>query len=80
MEVVIKRWGNSAAVRIPASVLDEAKLSLDQSVDIHVENGKVVFEAVSRKQYDIDRLIAAITPENIHAPVDFGKPVGREVW
>ena len=32
MEGVVKKWGNSAAVRIPASVLDAAHLELDQSV------------------------------------------------
>ncbi|MNR67767.1 hypothetical protein D3C85_1919390 [compost metagenome] len=29
---------------------------------------------------DLDALIAAITPQNRHAPVDWGPPVGKEVW
>ena len=37
MEGVVKKWGNSAAVRIPASVLDAARLELDQSVDMREE-------------------------------------------
>lgn len=27
----------------------------------------------------IDKLLAGITPENLHAPVDSGQPVGREI-
>lgn len=80
MEVVIKKWGNSAAVRIPAAVFDAAKFALDQTVDVRAEDGRVVLEPVAKQEFDIDKLLAGITPENIHAPVDFGKPVGREVW
>jgi len=28
----------------------------------------------------LDALIALITPENIPDPVDWGAPVGKEVW
>lgn len=80
MEVVLKKWGNSAAVRIPAAVFEAAKLSLDQTVDVRVENGRVVLEPVVKQDYDLARLLAGITPENSHSSVDFGKPVGGEVW
>jgi len=33
MKAVVKKWGNSASVRIPAAVLQAAKLRLDDSVD-----------------------------------------------
>ncbi|WP_177309696.1 AbrB/MazE/SpoVT family DNA-binding domain-containing protein [Burkholderia ubonensis] len=26
------------------------------------------------------KLLAGVTPENRHAEVDFGRPVGREIW
>ncbi len=80
MEVVLKKWGNSAAVRIPASVFEAAKLALDQTVDVRVENGRVVLEPVAKQDYDLTALLAGITTENTHTAVDFGKPVGREVW
>jgi hypothetical protein len=32
------------------------------------------------KKYSLAQLLAGITPENIHPEVDFGPPVGREVW
>lgn len=31
-------------------------------------------------QYDLDGLIAAITADNRHELIDFGDPVGREMW
>ncbi len=29
-------------------------------------------------EYDLFDLMAQVTEENLHAPVDFGSPVGRE--
>jgi antitoxin MazE len=37
MRVQVKKWGNSAAVRIPASVMAAAALSIDQSVEVREE-------------------------------------------
>ena len=37
MHGVVKKWGNSAAVRIPASVLEAAQVRLDQRVDVREE-------------------------------------------
>ena len=36
---LLKKWGNSPAVRIPASVMKAAHLTLDQLVEIRVQNG-----------------------------------------
>ena len=79
MEVIVKKWGNSAAVRIPASVLEAAKFTLEQHVEVRAEDGRVVIEPVRHKEFKLDALLAGITDENRHAAVDFGKPVGREI-
>ncbi|TCK19817.1 antitoxin MazE [Ancylobacter aquaticus] len=78
MRAVVKKWGNSASVRIPASLLAEAGLSLDQTVDIRSDNGAIIIEPIKSLEYDLDELISAITPENMHEEVDFGEPVGKE--
>ena len=80
MHGVVKKWGNSAAVRIPASVLKAAHVRLDQEVDVREEAGRIVIEPLVPARYDIETLVAGITDENRHEPVDMGKPVGREVW
>jgi antitoxin MazE len=78
MKAVVKKWGNSASVRIPAAVLQAAKLRLDDSVDVREESGRIVIEPVPRKEYTLSELLKGITPENLHEEVDFGKPVGKE--
>jgi len=76
----VKKWGNSAAVRIPASVLQAARLRLDEPVEMREEAGRIVIEPVREKKYDLSRLLQGITSKNQPKPVDFGVPVGKEVW
>jgi len=76
MQVQVKKWGNSASVRIPLPVLAASRLSLDQAVDVREENGRIIVEPIVKDE--LQALIAAITPENIHHEVSFGPPVGLE--
>jgi antitoxin MazE len=76
--VTVKKWGNSASVRIPAAVMKAARLRLDETVDVREEDGRIVIEPVRPAHYDLSRLVADITPENLHEEVDFGDPVGKE--
>lgn len=80
MKVVVKKWGNSASVRIPAAVMEAARLHLDQPVDIREEAGRIVIEPIWEVSYDLATLVAGITEENRHEAVDMGPPVGQEVW
>lgn len=80
MRVVVKKWGNSAALRIPAPVMAAARLSLDQPVEIRAEKGRIIIEPVREPAFDLAALIDAITDENRHGAVDFGPAQGREMW
>jgi len=80
MRVIVKKWGNSASVRIPAAIMDAAKLSLDQTVDVREEAGRIVIEPIRQNEFDLTQLLAGITPENLHAEVTFGRPVGKEAF
>ncbi len=80
MRGTVKKWGNSAAVRIPASVMQAANVALDQPVEVREEQGRIVIEPVRRKSYKLADLLKEITAENQHPLVDFGPPQGKEVW
>lgn len=80
MKATVKKWGNSAAVRIPASVMQALNLQLDTLVDVREDQGRIVIEPVQRKTYDLDELLLAITPKNRHDGVEFGPPERKEVW
>lgn len=76
----VKRWGNSLAVRIPASLSAAVGLKEDDPVEISEEAGRLVIEKANRRRLTLDELVSRITPENRHEPTDWGPPVGKEVW
>lgn len=78
MRVTVKKWGNSASVRIPAAIMKAAKLRLEDAVDVREESGRVVIEPMRPDEYDLEALLGQITPENLHAEVSFGRAVGKE--
>lgn len=46
MKTRVKRWGNSAVVRIPKPLLQGVGLEVDSPIEIGVVNGRLVIESV----------------------------------
>ena len=80
MKATVRKWGNSAAVRIPASVMQATRLNLDEVVEVREDAGRIVIEPIHQKTYELAKLLKGITPKNQHDPVDFGAPMGKEAW
>ncbi len=78
MSVLVKKWGNSPAVRLSQAVMRAANISLEQEVKISVVAGKIIIEAAT-PSYEIDVLIAAITPENCHPVMGSGERGAEQV-
>ncbi|TET32504.1 MAG: AbrB/MazE/SpoVT family DNA-binding domain-containing protein [Anaerolineales bacterium] len=79
MKTKVQRWGNSLALRIPKPFAIETDLIEGASVDISLENGKIIVEKSTSGQM-LEDLLIRITPDNIHAEIDYGDPIGNEVW
>lgn len=75
---ILKMWGNSAALRIPSSILEESHLAIDEAVHLRAETGRIIIESL-KPTYDIDELVAAITPENLPSFNAHTQAVGAEV-
>jgi antitoxin MazE len=80
MRVTVKKWGNSAAVRLPASVMQAIQLQLDEVVEVREARGRIVIERVRPRKYELSELVKGITKKNQHGPIDFGPAVGGEIW
>ena len=80
MKTTVKKWGNSAAVRIPAGVMEAADMRVEDVVDVSEEAGRIIVKRVQPKKYDLDHLVNGITAQNLHEPVDFGPSQGKEIW
>lgn len=78
MEAVIRKWGNSPAVRLNLAAMRAAAFDIEQHVTIKATKGRIVIEPVENFDFNLERLVAGITTKNAHNEVDFGGPVGRE--
>ncbi|MEI8376708.1 MAG: AbrB/MazE/SpoVT family DNA-binding domain-containing protein [Planctomycetota bacterium] len=76
----IQKWGNSLGLRIPKALAADARVAEGTSVELNVENGRLIVVPRRKVKCSIEDLVARITPENLHGETDTGTPVGREVW
>lgn len=79
MQSVIRKWGNSPALRLPSAVLKAAGYRLEQTVEITVSPGRIVIEPSDKVQYVLAEMLNAINDGNKHDEVSFGPPLGKEV-
>lgn len=79
MKTRISRWGNSLAIRIPASFAQEIDLADGTTVELSVQDGHLRLAPV-RPAYEVEALVAGITDDNLHDETDWGTPTGNEAW
>ena len=74
----LSKWGNSLAVRIPRTIVKEARLAEGDrlSVDL-VGDGSIVLRS-GRPTYSLKQLVRGIKPGNRHRETNWGMPQGRE--
>ena len=80
MRVTVKKWGNSASVRIPASVMAAAALSVDQAVEIHEDGGRIIIEPAMIDQPGVEggRSFDQKTTRGFAEPGEVASKIGRE--
>lgn len=73
--------GKQHRVADPNGVARELHVSDGSTANLQVKGGSLVVTPVDVvPRYDINELIAAITPENVHGQTDTGDPVGNEAF
>lgn len=78
----IQKWGNSQGLRLSKTLLSDVDIAVGDSVDVAVHKGVLVVTPVRRVRggHDLRALVRRIPKGYTHADVDWGTPVGREVW
>jgi antitoxin MazE len=81
MNARIQKWGNSLAVRIPKAAAEDAGLIEGSEVDLRAVKGGIVVRPLRKKKsYTLAYLLKGVRKDNLHKEVDWGRPMGREVW
>ena len=73
----VSKWGASLAVRIPKSVAEQWGVREGSAIEIVPRGDRVVLR---KKTYDLEAMLADVSPENLHPEVDTGPARGGEEW
>jgi antitoxin MazE len=78
----VQKWGSSQGLRLSKDLLSKAEIEVGDSVDVVVRHGTLVVKPVRRVRgrHDLRELVRRIPKDYAPEEVDWGPPVGREVW
>ena len=78
-ETAIRKWGNSQGIRIPKFLLDAVQWSDDEQLVLSADKNKIIIEKAEPRK-NIMELFANFDGEYVPVEMDWGQPVGEEVW
>ncbi len=79
MQTVIKKWGNSLALRLPQHVAADLRITEGATVSLSIEDQSLIVKP-ARKRYKLADLLASHKKKPKRAETDWGKPAGEEAW
>jgi antitoxin MazE len=80
MKTQVQKWGNSLALRIPKTLAAESNIEEGSAVNLSFVEGRIIVETIFEPTYTLDDLLARVAKQNVHAEIDTGVPVCKEVW
>ena len=60
MKTRIQKWGNSLALRIPRALAEDANVRDGSTVEVRLEDGRLVLEADVEPHYELAALLAEV--------------------
>ena len=78
----LKRWGNSLAVRVPASLAAKLGFTEGQEVEVEVEDGSLTVRPhTAIRRFSRERYLQQLREKKLeaHPLIDFGQPQGTEI-
>ena len=78
----VQKWGNSQGVRLSKQLLSNVDINVGDAVEVAVRDGALVVTPVRRVRggHDLRELVRRIPKDYKPERLDWGRPVGREVW
>ena len=78
----VQKWGNSQGLRLTKALLQEVQIHVGDEVNVSVQKGRIIIEPVTkvRGKYDLKELVLKMPQEYRAEELDWGEPIGKEVW
>ncbi len=81
-KVVISKWGNSSAIRLPKAMMEDLGLKNGSVVRLEKRDGAISVVPETRPPITLDWIVSEMKrlgPENEPPTVDWGPDVGSEI-
>ena len=75
----IQKWGNSQGIRIHKFLLDAVQWDGNEKLMLIADKDKIIIEKVEPRK-NIMELFADFDSEYVPVEMDWGQPVGEEIW
>ena len=78
----VQKWGNSQGLRLSKELLSDVQIDVGDAVEVTVHDGSLVITPARRVRggIDLEQLVGRIPEGYKPEALDWGPPVGREVW
>ena len=83
MTTTIQKWGNSHGIRIPKLILETLQWHDNDEITVSTEDNRLIIEKAAPMQKQkptIMELFAEYDGDYQPDEIDWGEPVGGEVW
>ncbi len=79
LQLTVQRWGNSLAVRIPASLARSAHFSVGQEVELTLSDRGVIVTPIGNKKLSLRQKLSLYDPQIHGGEVMSTSAIGKEL-
>jgi antitoxin MazE len=78
----VQKWGNSQGLRVSKSLLSDVAIEVGDAVEVAAREGALIVTPVRRVRggHDLRELVRRVPKGYKAKELDWGPPVGGEVW
>ena len=80
MEVRIQKWGNSAGIRIPSSILKSLKIKTNDVLNIEQQGDKIIISVPKKRKISLEERFKNYNGDNLAKDFSWDDSMGREIW
>lgn len=80
MQIQIKPWGNSQGILLPKAIMQSAGFTCNDYLNVDVNDGSLHLYKTFRHKTLEERIEESNVPLSLIGELDYGEPVGGEIW
>jgi antitoxin MazE len=76
----VQRWGNSQGLRLGKHVLEDARISVGDDVEVVAQEEQILIKKITRPKFDLAEMVSRMPCRYKVQEESSGKPVGKQEW